>query len=115
MQEMDAWLGNMKTVFYQNLRLVTEAYVSRWINMPNSEDTMGLLLFGGFIFDEDSDPKNMCKNALQISVSKEMMKAVFAKIGVVPFKRECLNDKHVRHEICLVNGEAVDVLDPMTT
>jgi hypothetical protein len=37
------------------------------------------------------------------------------QIGAVPFTRECLNDKHVRHEICLVNGEAVDVLDPMTT
>jgi hypothetical protein len=43
------------------------------------------------------------------------MKALFANIGVVPFTRECLNNKHVRHEICVVNGEAVDVLDPMTT
>jgi hypothetical protein len=70
MQEMDAWLGNLKTVFYPNLHLVTEAYVPRGKNMPNSEDTMGLLIFGGFIFDEDSDPKNVCKNALQMSADR---------------------------------------------
>jgi hypothetical protein len=57
----------------------------------------------------------VCNNAVQISASKEKMKAVFTKIGVVTFTRECLNDKHVRHDICLVNGEAVDVLDPMPT
>jgi hypothetical protein len=28
MQEMDPWLGNLKTGFYQNLRLVTKTYVS---------------------------------------------------------------------------------------
>jgi hypothetical protein len=115
MQEMDAWLGNLKTVFYQNLRLVTEAYVTNGKAMPNSEDTMGLLFFGGCIFDDDQDPNNVCENALHMSASKEKTIAVFAKIGVVPFTRECINDKRVRHEICLVDGEAVDALDPMTS
>jgi hypothetical protein len=114
-QEMDDWLGNLKTMFYRNLRLVTEAYVTNRKAMPNSEDTMGLLFFWCCIFYDDQDPTNVCENALQISASKENMIVVFAKMGVVPFTRECIHDKHVRHDICLVNGEAIYALDPLLT
>jgi hypothetical protein len=114
MQEMDVWLGKLKTVFNRDSRPVIEVYVTNGKAMPNSEDTMGLLFFLGCIFDDDQDPKNVCENALQISTSKEKIIAVFSKIGTVPITRECINDKHVRHDICVVDGETVDALDPMT-
>jgi hypothetical protein len=77
---------------------------------------VGLLVFGGCIFDLDPNLDEdlwTCVNAIGQAGTKERILGAFKKDGLCPFTRACLQDKNVLHEIILcVDGAGDDEADP---
>jgi hypothetical protein len=98
-QEMELLIGEMKSSFYENLEKLTRGRLMRGLSVPSGAEIVGLLLFGGIFFhDEHCIDVEHFINAFQVAGCKEKMRSYFEKIGFVPFSRNYLKNKRVRHD-----------------
>jgi hypothetical protein len=98
-QEMELLFGQLKSVFCNNLEKLTRGCLQRNLSIPSSAEIVGLLLFGGSYFpDENDTDEDKFINSFQVAGCKEKMLSYFEKIGFVPFTRNYLKNKAVRHD-----------------
>jgi len=100
-QEMELLIGEVKSVFYNNLEKLTRGCLLRRRAVPSGAEMVGLLLFGGsFSHDKTYEHtiENEYSNAFEVAGSKEKVVGYFKKIGFAPFTRSYLENKRVRHD-----------------
>ncbi len=69
--------------------------------VPSGAEIVGLLLFGGSFFHDETYEhtiENEYLNAFEVAGNEEKMVGYFKKIGFAPFKRSYLENKRVRHD-----------------
>ncbi len=99
-QEMELLIGELKSVFYNNLENLTRGCLLRRRAVPSGAEIVGLLLFGGSFFHNEPDEHTIKEylNAFEVAGQKEKMTSYFKKIGFAPFTRNYLDNKRVRHD-----------------
>jgi len=97
-QEMELLIGQLKSVFYENLEKLTCLCLRRHRTIPSGAEIVGLLLFGGLFLHEENEINEQFNNAFQAAGEEEKIIGYFEKIGFAPFTRNYLKSKHVRHD-----------------
>jgi hypothetical protein len=97
-QEMELLIGQLKSVFYENLEKLTRLCLRRHRTIPSGAEIVGLLLFGGLFLHEENEINEQFNNSFQAAGEKEKIIGYFEKIGFAPFTRNYLKSKHVRHD-----------------
>jgi hypothetical protein len=100
-QEMELLIGEVKSVFYNNLEKLTRGCLLRRCAVLSGAEIVRLLLFGGSFFHDETYEhtiENEYLNAFEVAGNEEKMVGYFKKIGFAPFKRSYLENKRVRHD-----------------
>ena len=115
LQVMDQLFGEFKSIYRKNLDLLWHYRLQ--LSSENKEyQKITRFDIGQLIFGSQLPDGTELQDAFDKAFSAERIRSKWKEVGIVPFTRNSLKSKHVRHELVMTsNGEVDDSADPMSS